>query len=259
MALPPNEKVKVRDQLYKNIEFIDTFSIENPFAFSSGEVEIVQNWKHYIRGQFYLFRHLKKYSIFLNSVSPPMAYGVLSISDSLKDLFPFVPVMVETILLPFKNQIIYDGYIGAFNISFGGGIRSSFKDSYNEAKTAHGIIETLPFEPKSNRQTDEDKLKYYLKSERNRDYHWGEIQELIEKDPKLMVTYHQEMGKVNARTYGKRLHEMGLNNAWFGILNGIIIASGISKENLEQNLKGIVPSYKKEYVYLYQLKPKTKK
>lgn len=73
-----------------------------------------------------------------------------------------------------------------------------------------------------------------------------------------MVTYHQEMGKIHAHTFRKRLHKMGLKDAWFGILNGIIIASGISKENLEQNLDGIIPSYKKDYVYLFRLKPETK-
>lgn len=89
-----------------------------------------------------MFRHVKKYSIFLSAVSPPMTYGVLSISESLKDL------------LRLKIQIIYDGYIGAFNISFGGGIRGGLKDSYDQAKAAHRMVTTLPFEPKNNRQTD---------------------------------------------------------------------------------------------------------
>jgi len=126
MSQPVEEKVRVRDQLYENIALIDSFANDNPFGFTSEELEIVRSWKHFIRDRFYLFRHLKKYSIFLSSGSPPKAYGVLSISDRLKDLFPYVPVLVETVLLPFKGQIVYDGYVGAFRISFGGGIRVLF-------------------------------------------------------------------------------------------------------------------------------------
>jgi len=259
MAQPANERVQVRDKLYENIELIDSFADKNPFGFTPDELEIIRSWKHFVRDKFYLYSHLKKYSVFLSSNSPSKAYGVLSISDSLKDLLPYLPVMVETVLLPFKGQIIYDGYIGTYCISFGAGIRSGFKDAYEGAKATYGIITTLPFEAKKYKQTDEDKLKYYLKNERNREYYWEEIQNLIYKDKELMVIYHQEMGKSYARKYVRQLREIGLSNAWFCILEGLIIASGKNKEDLERNLKEIVPSQKRKFVYLFQLKLKEKK
>lgn len=259
MSHPVEERVKVRDQLYQHIELIDSFLEDNPFSFSNADLEIIQTWKYFTRDRFYLFRHLKKYSIFINPSSPAKAYGVLSLSDSLKDLFPYLPVMVETVLLPFKGQIVYDGYVGAYNVSFGGGIRNGFKDSYDKAKATYGVITSLPFEPKSKEQTDEDKLKFYLKNERNRDYYWEEIQDLIHGNHELTVVFHQEMGKSYARSYGRRLREIGLGNAWFGILEGLIVASGKNKADLEQNLKAIVPSFMQEFVYLYRLKSKAKK
>lgn len=259
MSQPVEERVRVRDQLYENIALIDSFANDNPFGFTSEELEIVRSWKHFIRDRFYLFRYLKKYSIFLSSGSPPKAYGVLSISDRLKDLFPYVPVLVETVLLPFKGQIVYDGYVGAFRISFGGGIRRSFKEAYDEAKATYGIISTLPFETVRKEQTDEAKLKYYLKSERNREYYREETQDLIHKNRNLMVLYHQEMGKSYARTYGKRLREIGLSDAWFGILEGLIVASGKTKENLQSTVETIVPSQKEEFVYFFRLKSKRKR
>jgi hypothetical protein len=67
------------------------------------------------------------------------------------------------------------------------------------------------------------------------------------------------MGKSYARSYGKRLREIGLSDAWFGILEGLIVASGKTKADLEQNLKAIVPSFMQEFVYLYRLKTKSKK
>lgn len=170
-----------------------------------------------------------------------------------------IKTMVETVLLPFKGQIVYDGYIGAYNISFGGGIRSGFKDSYDEAKATYGITRSLPFEPKGKKQTDEDKLKFYLKNERNRDYYWEKIQDLIQGNHELTVVYHQQMGKSYARSYGRRLREIGLGDVWFGILEGLIVASGKTDADLEQNLKAIVPSFMQEFVYLYRLKSKVKK
>jgi hypothetical protein len=256
MAHSANERVQVRDQLYQHIGIIDSFIKDNPYGFSSQDLEIVRSWKHFIRDSFYLFRHLKKYSIFLASSSPPKAYGVLSLSDSLKDLFPFVPVMVEAVLLPFKGQIIYDGYVRTYSITFGGGIRRGFNDSYNEAKAAYGIIDSLPFESNKNAQADEEKLKFYLRSERNRNYYWEEIQDLIYENHALTVIYHQEMGKFCARSFGRRMREIGINDGWFGILEGLIVASGKTEAALEENIKSIVPQSMKEYVYLYHLKSK---
>jgi len=58
------------------------------------------------------------------------------------------------------------------------------------------------------------------------------------------VLYHQEMGKSHARTYGRRFREIGLKDAWFGILEGLVISSGRTKEDLEKNLQALVPSHK---------------
>ena len=47
---------------------------------------------------------------------------------------------METVLLPFKNKIIYDGIISKHEISFGRGIREMFKSTYNKAKKENQII-----------------------------------------------------------------------------------------------------------------------
>jgi hypothetical protein len=47
-------------------------------------------------------------------------------------------------LLPFRDKIVYDGLISSFRISFGGGMRRSFKESYEAAKKRLGIVTSLP-------------------------------------------------------------------------------------------------------------------
>ncbi len=259
MQLPTEQRVQVRNELYEDTQLIESFVQENPFHFSSDELEIVRSWKHYVKGEFSLFRHLKKYTIFLSTSTPAVAYGVLSLTDALKDMFPYVPVLVQGVLLPFKNQIVYDGYLGAYNISFGGGTRRMFNNTYNEAKADFGIVTSLPFEPSAQRQTtDEEKLKFYLKNARNRQYYWDEIEELIEKNHDLAISYHQEMGKINSRTLGKRLRGIGFRNVWFGILQGMTVCSGKTKDDLEKNISSVVPKQMQDFVYRYHLKESKK-
>jgi hypothetical protein len=47
-------------------------------------------------------------------------------------------------LLPVKGQIVYDGLLNSYNISFGPGIRRSLNESFKEAKERLGIVTTLP-------------------------------------------------------------------------------------------------------------------
>src|SRR5262249_9837997 len=88
---------------------------------------------------------LKNYTVFLSTGDPPSAYGVLALSQPFEDLVgPYLPVFVQTVLLPFRDKIVYDGLLTSYNISFGPGIRRSLNESYQEAKARHGIITSLP-------------------------------------------------------------------------------------------------------------------
>ena len=261
MHLPVEEKAKIRNALCDKIDLIDSFIEENPFEFSAEELEIVQDWRNLVKGNFYLIRYLKKYAIFLDGSDHPYAYGVVALSDEFEKILgpPYLPIMLETVLLPFKGQIIYDGFMAPYRSTFGGGIRQSLNNAYQEAKSRYGIITSLPFsteEAKEAEQSDADRLKFYLRSKRNREMYWEKIEELIDKDSNLLMLYHLEMGKIHARTYGKQLREIGLNNAWFAILEGIIVASGPTRDEVEQILQEILPAKKREFVYVFHLKGK---
>jgi len=86
--------------------------------------------------------------------------------------------------------------------------------------------------------------------------YWEKIEELIDKNSNLLILYHSEMGKIHARRYRKLLREIGLGNVWFAILEGIIVASGQTRDEVEQILQEILPAEKREFVYIFQLKGK---
>ncbi|MEA2055204.1 MAG: hypothetical protein U9O96_08925 [Candidatus Thermoplasmatota archaeon] len=254
---PIGEISKLRERLYKQPELIDSFVNENPLNFSSNELKMIKSWKNFVKGRFFIFRYLKNYTIFLDDGEPPKAYGVLALNSPFEELIgPYLPIMVEAVLLPFNDKIIYDSIFSPYSITFGGGIRRSLNDAYQQAKSRFGVITSLPFSGEKVELSDADKLKFYLRSERNRERYWEEIDELINKDSSLLILYHQEMGKIHARTYGRRLREIGLTDAWFAILEGITIASGPTKREVEQIVQRIIPIEKRKFVYLFQLKGK---
>ena len=144
-ALPPQSRMLVRDALHGQQELIDQFVTGNPANLPGDELQIVAGWKQALVGKFYVLRYLKKYTVFLSSGgSPNKAYGVLGLADPIEEVIGYsLPVLVNALLLPFKGQIIYDGLVSFFPISFGGGIKRMLNSEYNEARKAFGIITSL--------------------------------------------------------------------------------------------------------------------
>jgi hypothetical protein len=141
--LPTEDKLQVRDALWENPKLIDAYVAANPHDLPPAELDIVGKWKRFVVGDFYVFRYLKKYTIFIGPKS--QVYGVLALQDSLEDMFygrP-LPIAVRAVILPFKGKIIYDGLLSGYNLYFGGGIRSSMNEAYMTAKQNDRIITTL--------------------------------------------------------------------------------------------------------------------
>jgi len=251
--LPLDKKVVIRNALWEEDNLIESFLNENPFQLSSEEIDIVGSWKHRVNGRFILVSHLKNHSVFLKE-DEQIAYGVLGLQDDLESILgPNLPIILEAVLLPFRDRIVHDGLLSPFRISFGKGFRAGTKDSYQQAKAKYGIVTSLPFSVESKGQSDEDLLRFYLKSKQNRDQHWEDIWDVIGKKPALRLLYHQEMGKIHARHYRKRFQEIGISQGWFAVLEGLVVASGGSKEEAEQAAKRIVPSEKRAWVHYFQL------
>ena len=251
--LTSEEKIQIRNALWKNADLIDSFVKENPHNLTHEELDIVGSWRHRVKGRFILVSHLKKHSVFLKE-DEETAFGVLALSEPFEaSLGSRLPIYLEGVLLPFKGKITYDGMIAPFNISFGRGYRQSFMELYQQAKAKHGIITSLPFSVESKKQSDEDLLRFYLKSQHNRDQYWEDIWVLIRKEPALRLLYHQEMGKIQSRNFKKRLREIGIEKGAFAILEGMIIAGGATKEEAQQMAKKIVPSEKRAWVHIFQM------
>jgi hypothetical protein len=190
MAMPEEEQYALRSAFYGHREIIAAFVHANPQRFSDEDLALVESWKHCVPGQFYVFRHLKPYTVFLDANDAPKAYGVLALHDDFADLFPHVPLLIDTVLLPFKNQITYDGQCRYYNIFFGRGITRRLNDSYQLAKAHDGIITSLPVAARTGAPSDAEQLKFYLRNARQREMYGAEIVALVQKNRSLETLYH---------------------------------------------------------------------
>src|SRR5262245_8313014 len=77
-ALSPEVRLKVRDAFLGHTDLIQPFVDENPAPLTEDELAIVRSWRHLVAGKFYIFRELKKYTVFLSTDKQPIAYGVLA-------------------------------------------------------------------------------------------------------------------------------------------------------------------------------------
>lgn len=136
------EKLPVRDALWKNTHLIDAYTTQNPDGLSTDDLSIISKWKAFVAGKFYIFRYLKDYTIFIGE---PRVYGVVGLYERIEDVLPPrpLPILVETNLLPYQGKIVYDGVMQSFNIHFGGGVNSNLKEQYARDKQNGRIITSL--------------------------------------------------------------------------------------------------------------------
>jgi hypothetical protein len=261
MALPPEKRLKTRDALYAHPESFDEFLKHGDLSVSADAAEIVAGWRdHRATGVFFIFRHLRRHTVFLSSEGPPQAFGVLGLTDPLERLAPYPPVMVTATLLPFRGRIIYDGFLTTSGptVTFGGGFRRMLDNAYRDAKATSGIITSLPHAVDlGHRVRDEaakDRLRALLKNERSRRLHWEEILELRESGPELERVYHQERGKADARQLGRCLRRARVNPGWFALYEGIVIASAPTREEVVRRIREVLPTSRSDLPYLYQLR-----
>lgn len=151
------DKIQVRDYLFSHLELIDQYLKDNPDDVDEEGAAIISGWKNFMTGDFYIERWLKKYNIFIDD--DDQVYGVLGLVNSPSDFMDKrnLPVRVQALLLPFKDKIVYDGFLRYYNISFGGGIRSRLKQTYLIAKDNDAIIQT--FAPQSKAKSSKKTAK----------------------------------------------------------------------------------------------------
>ncbi len=176
-SVDPQDAITLREALWADDALREGFIAENPANLSADDLALVDSWKHRVAGNFYIFRYLKKHTVFLSSESPTRAFGVLGLVSPIEEIIgPYLPILIKTVLLPFEDRIIYDSLFSSYPIHFGGGYRRSLKEGYNRIQEREGIITTLlPYAERG----DPAAVKQHVQ----------------EKNKKLLVAFQKELGK----------------------------------------------------------------
>jgi len=177
--LSMEEKLDVRNYLFDNLNLIDEYIGVNPQNFSTDELDIVKSWKKAIKSDFFIERILKKHSIFIDEKdeNKTKVYAVVGLVSSFNEMIPknHLPLYINTVLLPFKDKIIYDGLFNTYNIFLGTGMTNGLKNIYLSAKQNKTIIENL--EKKDINQSN----KEILKIEKNFDLELSSLEKIAKK------------------------------------------------------------------------------
>src|SRR5215813_12634105 len=113
LAGPIEEKLDCRQAIYQPKPIFDDFLIAGKGKLSGDDQAIVAAWKRSIFTPLVMFRHLKKYTVFLTTGALPRAYGVLGLSTELGEMIGSseLPMVVKTALMPFDGAIVCDGLL----------------------------------------------------------------------------------------------------------------------------------------------------
>ena len=180
-------------------------------------------------------------------------YGVLGITDSFSEMFDdFAPIMMKIRLLPFRGNITYEGIFFRYRITFGGGMCSSLKVESETAIQKYGVITSLEMPIIEKKNSDEDMLRFYFKTQDNRDRYYKEIEKLRKKSPELESIFYQEEAGIISRDIKKSLKANKVKG-YFAVLVNAVGASGLAEKELEENIKKIVPSDKQSWLYRFKL------
>ena len=135
--------VKLKDTLWEHTSLIDEY-IQSVWDMPNEQIQILQSWKNAVAGTFFVIKHLKKYTVFLDE-KRKILYGVLGITNPISDVLrnAVLPAVVSTVLLPFKNQIIYDTLLYTKPVIFGSNLTRELREMYTEINNKNGITTSL--------------------------------------------------------------------------------------------------------------------
>lgn len=113
---------------------------------SSEQVALLESWRDYhIEGYFFVIKHTADFSVFASiqkdSGSMPF-YGVKGMSQSISTNLDYdLPYIVHTVILPFKNHLVYDTFLGKCDIDiFEQHSKKEFNDDLILTMKEQGII-----------------------------------------------------------------------------------------------------------------------
>ncbi|MEN6379846.1 MAG: hypothetical protein ABFD15_09755 [Methanofastidiosum sp.] len=247
--IPRKEWDKLRDIVVDNRSIIDEYINDNPYNLKDEELRIIRQWKNGICSNFFITKFEKEYTHMYDNESGK-SYGILSLNDPICQFIKYTPSYVRTFLLPFKGRIVYDGLLNTNNVIFTGSTSKSIMSMYKKSIAKYGLITS--FDQKINETSDEDLLKFYLKTKGSIEMFYDEIEDIIVKNPSLEYIFQKEVGRIHSRKIKSKLKSNGVKGS-FAVLTDTIVASASNKNDLEDRISEVVPEERRSWIYVFKI------
>jgi hypothetical protein len=137
---------KAREILFGNPGIIEDFVKQNPEKLYSEELAVVADWRKFLKGTFVAIGESKDGTdlMFMGGKKLKI-YRVLGLTENIMDLMQYgIGTMFDTVLLPWRGKIIWDGLCEIKQVILGRNYMWSFKDDYKNLKKAGKIVTSLP-------------------------------------------------------------------------------------------------------------------
>ncbi|WP_187261964.1 succinate dehydrogenase assembly factor 2 [Pontibacter beigongshangensis] len=135
-------KFKCREALLENDQLLDDYLSRNADRLTAEQAELLKGFKRCIKGNFIILKCLKNHAVFLGAEDNQF-YAVKALGTRFHEFFGNFPVLVSANILPFKDKIIYDGFLQSNSIYFEKEMTATMNENYKEAKKMKQINTTL--------------------------------------------------------------------------------------------------------------------
>ncbi|MCL1950692.1 MAG: hypothetical protein FWF59_13280 [Turicibacter sp.] len=110
----PETGTAIRNALWKNPTWIEDIVKEDNEWFDEEEKAILLSWrKHYKPNNYLVMEYRDEHTIFVSGEPNRQLalYGVVGLADPLKTLLNNKIAVIKTVLLPFKDKIVFDSHL----------------------------------------------------------------------------------------------------------------------------------------------------
>ena len=121
--------------LWENVGIIDDFVRENPYHLSGRGLNIARSWKNALPGVYALVRYQSGRALMMSEAG---VFSVCGVTYELESEIGPAPAYVETVLLPFEDEVIYDGFLQAYDTNDMASDAQRIQDEF-ENRCAKGI------------------------------------------------------------------------------------------------------------------------
>ena len=132
-GINPQEITDIIDMFWKNKDLIILeFCIVNPYKFTKEEIKFLEGFKKGIHDSFVLVQYERDYTLLMKDGK---IYMVKGLNDNIDNIITYnkLPCFVETSLIEFNGNIVYDGIISSFPVKFGMNFIKTLEKEYKES------------------------------------------------------------------------------------------------------------------------------